>query len=154
MFLPVKTCHKGWIISLEMCQVSLLLLILLSPHASFTSGTCFLSCRTMGHIGTRGLPYANSSLHMCFGIWKPAYPEMQIFATCPCFFLCWALLWTSCGLPEEDRWASLVTFVVWQWERNVTLAKGSESPLLSAAMRPRAWYMCALSWKTCRSGDK
>lgn len=35
----------------------------------------------------------------------------------------------------------LLTFVVWQWEMNVTLAKGSESPLLSAAMRPRAWYM-------------
>lgn len=50
---------------------------------------------------------------------------------------------------REEAGGSLVTFVVWHWDRNVTLAKGSESPLLSAAMRPRAWYMCALNWKTC-----
>lgn len=65
----------------------------------------------------------------------------------------WAVLRISCELREDGGWASPVTFVVWQWERNVTLAKGSESPLLSAAMRPRAWYMCALSWKTCLSVD-
>lgn len=64
------------------------------------------------------------------------------------FFLSPAPLSISYSSREEAV-GSLVTFVVWHWDRNVTLAKGSESPLLSAAMRPRAWYMCALSWKTC-----
>ena len=59
----------------------------------------------------------------------------------PVFFFPGVLLWLGCGLRGESKWAPLVTFVVWQWVRNVTLAKGSESPLLSAAMRPRAWYM-------------
>lgn len=35
----------------------------------------------------------------------------------------------------------------------VTRAKGSDRPVLSAAIRPRAWYMWHLSWNGCWSGD-
>lgn len=41
------------------------------------------------------------------------------------------------------------TSVTWLWVEKKTRAKGSERPLLSAANRLRAWYMCALSWNTC-----
>lgn len=41
------------------------------------------------------------------------------------------------------------TSVTWLCEEKKTRAKGSERPLLSAANRLRAWYMCALSWNTC-----
>lgn len=41
------------------------------------------------------------------------------------------------------------TSVTWLCVEKKTRAKGSERPLLSAANRLRAWYMCALSWNTC-----
>lgn len=43
--------------------------------------------------------------------------------------------------------------MVWQCDVKVTFAKGSESPVLSAAMSPLAWYMWALSWKRCRAAS-
>lgn len=41
------------------------------------------------------------------------------------------------------------TSVTWLCVEKKTRAKGSERPLLSAANKLRAWYMCALSWNTC-----
>lgn len=41
------------------------------------------------------------------------------------------------------------TSVTWLCVEKKTRAKGSERPLLSAANRLRAWYMCTLSWNTC-----
>ncbi len=41
------------------------------------------------------------------------------------------------------------TSVTWLCVEKKTRANGSERPLLSAANRLRAWYMCALSWNTC-----
>lgn len=45
------------------------------------------------------------------------------------------------------------TLVVWLWDMKVTRAKGSDRPVLSAAIRPRAWYMWHLSWNECCSKD-
>lgn len=114
-----------------------------SCHPPFALWTCSLGCRTVGHNGTTDLV----SVLPCFCIWNTYMPrDMGIcHAPLPC---------RSAMGPGRRQAATLVTFVVWQWERNVILAKGSESPLLSAAMRPRAWYMCALSWKICRSVDR
>lgn len=47
-----------------------------------------------------------------------------------------------------------LTFVVWQRDVKVTFAKGSESPVLSAAMSPLAWYTWALSWKRCGAASR
>lgn len=47
-----------------------------------------------------------------------------------------------------------LTSVHWLWLMKKTRAKGSESPLLSAAKRLRAWYMWARSWKACFSVEK
>lgn len=50
---------------------------------------------------------------------------------------------------QSPKEALEFTFVVWQRDVKVTFAKGSESPVLSAAMSPLAWYMWARSWKRC-----
>lgn len=56
---------------------------------------------------------------------------------------------TDLNEPEARRAKRAPTSVTWLCEEKKTRAKGSERPLLSAANRLRAWYMCALSWNTC-----
>lgn len=56
---------------------------------------------------------------------------------------------TDVNEHEVRRVNRTLTSVTWLCEEKKTRAKGSERPLLSAANRLRAWYMCALSWNTC-----
>lgn len=61
----------------------------------------------------------------------------------------WVNRLTDVNEHEVRRVNRTPTSVTWLCEEKKTRAKGSERPLLSAANRLRAWYMCALSWNTC-----
>lgn len=61
----------------------------------------------------------------------------------------WVNRLTNVNEHKVRRVNTTPTSVTWLCEEKKTRAKGSERPLLSAANRLRAWYMCALSWNTC-----
>lgn len=120
-----------------------------SPHSSFPPWALYL--RTAVLRDSRPSPPSTFLAQAVRRSQTPTHAKTQLCAFTPVSSS------QAQGEQLQDtarQCCSPLTFVVWHWDRNVTLAKGSESPLLSAAMRPRAWYMCARSWKMCRAVEK
>ena len=61
--------------------------------------------------------------------------------------------WTVRRMRQVRQAERQLTLVVRQVDRQVTLAKGSDRPEVSAAMSPLAWYMWHRSWNSCFPGD-